>query len=88
MKALNDAKRFVEDNASRRSANDDIDQTIQLQSRSNISWEFLVNSFNLTTEDLELSYETIWNEGRRTITLKRARGKLRTRKVCPRAPIN
>ena len=45
--------RFLERKASRKSANDDT-ITIQLQSSSNISWEFLVNSFNLTTEDLEL----------------------------------
>lgn len=45
--------RFLEDKTSRRSANDNT-ITIQLQSFSNISWELLANSFNLTTEDLEL----------------------------------
>lgn len=69
----NNDNRFLEGKVSRRSANDDT-ITIQLRHRSNISWEFLAISFNLTTEDLELSYETIWNEGKRTVTLKRARG--------------
>lgn len=45
--------RFLEDKASQRKENDDT-ITIQLQSFSNISWELLANSFNLTSEDLEL----------------------------------
>ena len=49
----NNKNRFLEDKASRISANGDT-ITIQLQSRSNISWEFLANFFNLTSEDLEL----------------------------------
>lgn len=71
--------RFLEDKAAQIEDNDDT-ITIQLQSFSNISWELLANSFNLTTEDLELSYETIWNEGKRTVTLKRARGPAKEKK--------
>ena len=50
----NDANRLLKDKASRNSAKDVLDQTVHLQSRSNISWELLVKSFNLTTEELEL----------------------------------
>lgn len=49
----NNKNLFLKDKEPRISASGDT-ITIQLQNRSSVSWEFLVNSFNLTTEDLEL----------------------------------
>ncbi|XP_073232771.1 serine protease 23-like [Porites lutea] len=68
---------LLEDKVPRKSISDaDSEWTISLEgSSSNLSLEYLSNSLNLTEQDLDLSYETIWyldGEERRSITIKRA----------------
>lgn len=60
---------------------DDVTDDITLEYRPEILRGNLIKLFNLTAQDLELSYETIWPGGRSTITLKRTRGKSGDKKL-------
>ena len=46
--------------------------SLQLTEPGDQSWVSIAKAFNLTSNDMELSYETNWYDGSRTVTLMRA----------------
>lgn len=50
----NNANRFLDNKMKGSTVKADLDQTVELPSHSDISWQLLVNFFNLSKEDLEL----------------------------------